>query len=225
MTAETFDTVLVVDFGAQYAQLIARRVREAHVYTEIVPAHDHRRRDGRAHAGRRHLQRRPDVGARRGRARRSTRRSTTSGVPMLGICYGAQLVAQQLGGEVARPAGASTAAPSSTSIGAVACCSPTCPPTQDVWMSHFDSITRAARRLRASRPRTPDTPAAALEDRRPAASTACSSTPRSCTPPHGQEMLEALPVRRVRLPADVDDGVDHRARRSTRSAPRSATSG
>src|SRR3989304_406448 len=64
--------ILVVDFGAQYAQLIARRVRECHVYSEIV-AHDAPLDELKA--------RRP-------------------GVPVLGICSGHQLMAQALGGEV-----------------------------------------------------------------------------------------------------------------------------
>src|SRR5688572_23604194 len=94
------DTVLVVDFGAQYAQLIARRVREAHVYSEIVPAtitaDELRRRrpaavilsGGPASV---HVEGAPslDPGV------------YQSGVPIFGICYGAQLIAQQLGGVVA----------------------------------------------------------------------------------------------------------------------------
>src|SRR5438552_19173991 len=97
----SFDTVLVVDFGAQYAQLIARRVREAHVYSEIVP----------------HTTSVADLLARRPRAivfsggPRSVHVEGAptidpavyeAGVPVLGICHGAQLVAQQLGGEVSR---------------------------------------------------------------------------------------------------------------------------
>ena len=89
--------VLVVDFGAQYAQLIARRVREAHVYSEIVP-HSITAAELPARApGRHHPLGRPE--SVHETARRSTRRSTTLGIPILGICYGAQLLAQQLGGD------------------------------------------------------------------------------------------------------------------------------
>src|SRR5690242_5608791 len=95
------DTVLVVDFGAQYAQLIARRVREAHVYSEIVPrstpvADMLARRPaaiilsgGPASV---HVDGAPAIDA----------SLYEAGVPVLGICYGAQLIARDLGGEVAK---------------------------------------------------------------------------------------------------------------------------
>ncbi len=95
------DTVLVVDFGAQYAQLIARRVREAHVYSEIVPAtisaDDVRRRAPRAlilSGGPKSVYAVP--------APQLDPAIYDLGVPILGICYGAQLMMQQLGGSVAR---------------------------------------------------------------------------------------------------------------------------
>ena len=97
----SFDTVLVVDFGAQYAQLIARRVREAHVYSEIVPptiSPDEiaaRKPRGVIFSG--------------GPASVHVEGSPTIdpgvyelGIPVLGICYGAQLIAQQRGGTVGR---------------------------------------------------------------------------------------------------------------------------
>ncbi len=99
MATDSFDTVLVVDFGAQYAQLIARRVREAHVYSEIVPRSmplaDMLARHpkgiilsgGPASV---HVEHTPAIDP----------ALYDSEVPVLGICYGAQLVAQQLGGEV-----------------------------------------------------------------------------------------------------------------------------
>ena len=97
MTETDARPVLVVDFGAQYAQLIARRVREASVYSEIVP----------------HTITAAEVAARRpagivlsggpSSVYEPGRPSLDPGilelgVPVLGICYGFQVMAQQLGG-------------------------------------------------------------------------------------------------------------------------------
>ena len=98
-TQATPPTVLVVDFGAQYAQLIARRVREAHVYSEIVP-HTITAAE---------LTERAPAGVILSGGPKSVHVEGAPaiddglydlGMPVLGICYGAQLLAQQLGGSV-----------------------------------------------------------------------------------------------------------------------------
>ena len=91
--------VLVVDFGAQYAQLIARRVREASVYSEIVPhtitAEEVRAKDpiGIVLSGGPRSVNDPDAPI-------SDPGVYALGVPVLGICYGMQLMTHQLGGTV-----------------------------------------------------------------------------------------------------------------------------
>src|SRR5262245_3956087 len=93
--------VLVVDFGAQYAQLIARRAREAHVYSEIVPhtmpVADLLAREPSAVI----LSGGPSSVYAEG-APSVDRALFEAGVPVLGICYGFQAMALTLGGEVAR---------------------------------------------------------------------------------------------------------------------------
>src|SRR6478735_6018315 len=95
------ETVLVIDFGAQYAQLIARRVRECHVYSEIVPhtitAAELAERNpaGLIFSGG------PESVHQEG-APTIDQGVYELGVPILGICYGAQLVAKDLGGTVAK---------------------------------------------------------------------------------------------------------------------------
>src|SRR5262244_4464917 len=102
--APEFDTVLVVDFGAQYAQLIARRVRECQVYSEIVPA---------SMPAAQMLARRPKAIILSGGpasvyapgAPPAPDGLFEAGVPILGICYGFQLMISNLGGTVRRTGG------------------------------------------------------------------------------------------------------------------------
>jgi GMP synthase (glutamine-hydrolysing) len=140
--AQEFATCLVVDFGAQYAQLIARRVREAHVYSEIVP-HTITADEVRA--------RRPAALILSGGpksvhvegAPRLDPEIYELGIPTLGICYGAQLIPQQLGGEVTRGGKGEYGRTSLTVTAEKGAGLLVDQPTdQTVWMSHFDGITR-----------------------------------------------------------------------------------
>ena len=157
------DTVLVVDFGAQYAQLIARRVREANVYSEIVP---HRITAAEVTA------KNPKAIILSGGPKSVHVEGAPVldpaiydlGIPILGICYGCQLIAQQLGGTVDRAGrgeyGRSTlthTAEASRLYGADTA------PTHDVWMSHFDFVSEvpAGFVVTAS---TPDAPNAVIEN-------------------------------------------------------------
>jgi GMP synthase (glutamine-hydrolysing) len=156
------DVVLVVDFGAQYAQLIARRVREAHVYSEIVPrsmsvAEMLERKPaaiifsgGPASV---HVDGAPDIDT----------AIYDAGVPLLGICYGAQLIARDLGGTVARTGTGEYGRTDLTLVGRSPLFADQ-PESQIVWMSHGDSITEAPPDFLVTA-RTPGTPAAAIEHR------------------------------------------------------------
>ena len=93
--------VLVIDYGAQYAQLIARRVRECHVYSEIVP-HDAPVEAIAAHKPAGLILSGGPKSIHSPGAPTVDPKLFDLNLPVLGICYGQQLMAQTLGGEVAR---------------------------------------------------------------------------------------------------------------------------
>ncbi len=154
--------VLVVDFGAQYAQLIARRVREAHVYSEIVP---------RTMPVTEMLAKQPAAIIFSGGPASVHVDGAPSidpavyeaGVPLFGICYGAQLIASQLGGEVQKT-GTGEYGRTQLEVTGPSVLFAEQPPQQVVWMSHGDSIVAAPAGFRVTA-RTDAVPVAALEDR------------------------------------------------------------
>ncbi len=133
------DLVLVVDYGAQYAQLIARRVREAHVYSEIVP---------HSMPVAEMLARRPSAIILSGGpasvyaedAPATPAELFAAGRPVFGICYGFQAMAQALGGEVAHTGG-SEFGRTDLHVGAGSVLLNGLPARQSVWMSHGDAVT------------------------------------------------------------------------------------
>ena len=95
------ETIAIVDFGSQYTQLIARRLRDLQVYSEIVPPRT--KAEALAARGVRGvvLSGGPDSVHQRG-APRCDRGIFSLGVPVVGICYGMQVMSYLLGGEVKR---------------------------------------------------------------------------------------------------------------------------
>ena len=154
--------VLVVDFGAQYAQLIARRVREAHVYSEIVP-HTMSVADM--------LAKEPAAIILSGGPSSVYEEGAPSvdpaifeaGVPVLGICYGFQTMAHALGGTVGRT-GTREYGHTEATVSAGSCLFDGTPDDQIVWMSHGDAVQGAPEGFTVTASTT-ETPVAAFESR------------------------------------------------------------
>ena len=153
--------VLVVDLGAQYAQLIARRIRECHVYSEIVP-HDVPAAE---------LARRRPAGIVLSGGPASVYEAGAPevdpgvfelGVPVLGICYGHQLMARALGGEVAATGGREYGG-TRLEVLEPGTLLRDLEPAETVWMSHGDAVIAAPQGFRVTA-RTEVTPIAAMED-------------------------------------------------------------
>ena len=183
-SAERRQAIIVLDFGSQYSRLITRRVRELHVYSELVAATTTLTE----------LQRNPHLDIKGfilsgGPASVYDEHAPTcdpailqSGLPVLGICYGMQLLAQQLGGRVAHTSGRREYGPATIEVAAEAAGNPQvfrifagidgpaggteqaqtgAPLCLRVWMSHGDSVAELPEGFRVLA-RTESNPVAAM---------------------------------------------------------------
>ena len=187
---EATDSVVVLDFGGQFAQLIARRVRELNVYSELLPF-DTPYADLLARGTTAVILSggpnsvydpgapKPDPALWSGR------------IPVLGICYGAQLMASELGGDVL-PATRREYGPATVTITVEDGLFPGLDREQHVWMSHGDAISRLPDGFRASA-QTDSTPFAGLFDpvRR---LYGIQFHPEVVHTPHGREVLRNFVV-------------------------------
>ncbi|HUC24371.1 MAG TPA: glutamine-hydrolyzing GMP synthase [Streptosporangiaceae bacterium] len=153
--------VLVVDFGAQYAQLIARRVRECHVYSRVVP---------NSMSAEEMLALRPSAVILSGGpssvyaagAPPAPAGLLSAGVPILGICYGFQLMVRDLGGTVIHTGTGEYGATDLRTANGAGVLLGGLPGDQRVWMSHGDTCAAAPPGFTITAT-TPGTPVAAAE--------------------------------------------------------------
>ena len=153
--------VLVVDFGAQYAQLIARRVREANIYSEVVPS---------TMSVADMLAKNPLAIILSGgpssvyepSAPQVDSKLFETGLPVFGICYGFQAMANALGGKVAKT-GLSEFGSTELEVTNQQCLFEGLPTNQNVWMSHGDAVHEAPTGFTVTAT-TAGAPVAAFED-------------------------------------------------------------
>jgi GMP synthase (glutamine-hydrolysing) len=157
------DTVLVLDFGSQTAQLIARRVRELNVYSELVPF-DTPWSELARHNPRGLILSGGPASVYEPGAPHPDPAIWDSGVPILGICYGLQLMAHELGGDVV-PFERREYGPATVAITDGNGLLHGLQPEEQVWMSHGDSIVKPPPGFEPLA-RTASTPYAGLADRR-----------------------------------------------------------
>ena len=153
--------VLVVDFGAQYAQLIARRVREANVYSEIVPSNISAAQVSEKNPSAIILSGGPSS-VYADHAPAFDGAILSLGIPVFGICYGFQVMAAALGGVVSQT-GKSEFGRTDVTVQNQSKIFTNLPAAQKVWMSHGDAVTQAPAGFTICAV-TADTPIAAFEN-------------------------------------------------------------
>jgi len=167
MTDLHSDKILILDFGAQYTQLIARRVRELGVYCEIW-AWDHDPADIAKFAPKGIILSGSPESTTAAGSPRAPQAVFDLGVPLLGICYGMQTMAMQLGGHVE---GGHEREFGYAEVEVASACRllddqkdhPGTPPRIDVWMSHGDRVTALPAGFKITA-RTPSVPIVAMAD-------------------------------------------------------------